>query len=63
MGHYDSCYEADKEFENEKWREKIEKEFLAYEEKLTPHQKSFINTIMKDVEKWMIFVEVLKKLK
>lgn len=63
MGHYDSCYEGTRRSDEEKTLKKIEELFTEQSEKLTPHQKSFINNIMKDVEKWMIFVEVIKKLK
>lgn len=63
MGHYDSCYEGTRRSDEEKALKRIEESFTEQSKNLTPYQKSFIVTIMKDVEKWMIFVDVIKNLK
>lgn len=63
MGHYDSCYEAEYELKKEREKEETDKKFIKLQSKLKTHEKDFLLNIANNINDYMIFFKVLKKLK
>jgi len=59
MGHYDSCYEGDREARWKKHQQDIDLEFSKLQTNLETHQKIFLLDIAKDIDNWISFVGVI----